>query len=291
MVASLIGYKVVTSVAATSYSVSLSGLTGGTDELSTLQAGDFVFVMTGFAAIANGNPGITAFTGGTPVNTEFADYYMGSSHDTNLSLNFFQCGATPPTAMTVTSSSVNRGAITIVAAFRGMWYPTISNRLGGQLPEPYLNHYEYTGTGTTGTSIMYNTDTQENIYITGAFCSTSPSISTATWNWKGATPNLGTGAISGTDKSAGAGLAWGLGEASPIGTAYTVGSWTCNYAGGTGSTWINFIANFATGGGVRRMTSTAGAYANKPLKIWNGSAWVTSPVKRWTGTYWEMTKV
>lgn len=66
-----------------------------------------------------------------------------------------------------------------------------------------------------------------------------------------------------------------------------------NTLSGTGMASIA-IFNAAVGGGGGttgqiKVRTSGGAWAAKPVKVWNGSAWVTKPLKRWNGSAWVTT--
>lgn len=97
------------------YSVPLTGLTGGSD--SAPIAGDLVIVTSGWVSTTNGDPGVT-----TAGYTETVDLYGNDTRDANLSVAYKFMGGTPDTSVTVTNGTgtAQRGAVAVIQVFRGV---------------------------------------------------------------------------------------------------------------------------------------------------------------------------
>lgn len=108
------GTSVTNATASSTYDVSLTGLTGGSD--SAPSAGDIVVVVTGWVQTTDGDPGVT-----TSGYTELGDAYADDNADVNLSVNYKIMGGTPDTSVTVNSAaSTTFASGTAVHVWRGV---------------------------------------------------------------------------------------------------------------------------------------------------------------------------
>jgi hypothetical protein len=102
----------------TSYTVSLTSLTGGID--TQPRTGDIVIVGTGWTATTNGSPGISSPTGFTEVGFTGGGY-ADDTRDSNLYVGWKLMGASPDTSLTVgAGGSASYGNATVVHVWRGV---------------------------------------------------------------------------------------------------------------------------------------------------------------------------
>lgn len=98
-----------------SYSVSLTSLTGGSG--SAAAAGDLVLVVTGWASVSDGAPGVTSPAGYVQLQEGFAN----DTRDANLDVSYKIMGATPDTSVTVSGpNNTQHGGATIVLVYRNI---------------------------------------------------------------------------------------------------------------------------------------------------------------------------
>lgn len=97
---------------ATSFNISTSGLTGGSD--TQVRVGDLCLVATGWASASDGNPGVTD---ATFTWSEVLDQYANDDNDTNLAVAWAIANTTPPAniSMSALGSAIgSNGAILYV---------------------------------------------------------------------------------------------------------------------------------------------------------------------------------
>ena len=254
-----VGAKSVSNIGtASTYAVSLTGLTGG---IGTAPAtGDVILVLTGWASTTDGTPGVS-----TAGYTEITELFVNSTSDVNLSASYLVVGATPPTSVTVlsTTSSANTKG-TVVAVFRGVDNTTPLD----------VAATTYTSAGNVLPN--FAAITPVSTYAAGVvmfFTAYNSSISLAL-----STPPAGYTACGSFT--------------SPTGTQWLLGGigWKGKLAANTledpayWSVVNGTAAAFSVAGVTLALRPNASGLGN--MKVWNGSAWVAKPVKAWNGTAW-----
>lgn len=267
MAIQFVGLATGTATGGTSYSVTVSTLTGGI--ASSMSPGDLVIVATAIGSNANEDPGVTS-----PTAIELADLYANDNNDANLSLSYFFAGGTPPTSITVNNGGAGMGGATVVMVFRGVD------------PTTPFDTAVTTATGVSSTSAKPPSITP---VTTGAMIVVAGIVATATAGTMSTPTGFTAGGYAGaTGSTAAASLRVSYLANQTGGVAINPSGMNCSQ-GGAGSSWNAWSAALRPFAGGNIKAWNGSAWVAKPVKYWNGSAWVTKPLKQWNGSAWVVT--